>query len=76
MNDDIKQVIAYAVATHCYEAVLVYPDHLDKDKQLNTRVGNIRVRSLTFSLDGNLENAGQSFVKELFPNSARDLFNC
>lgn len=64
-NDDIKQVIAYAVATRCYEAVLVYPSHLDKDKQLNTRVENIRVRSLTFSLNGNLEKAGKSFLLEV-----------
>lgn len=74
---DVAQVIAYAVLTDCPEAVLVYPRHLDKDKQLDIQVGNIRVRSLTFSLeDDNLEEAGYNFIEQLFPNSAKDLFNC
>lgn len=76
---DVAQVIAYAVLTDCPEAVLVYPEH---HKQLdiqveNIQVGNIRVRSLTFSLeDDNLGQAGDKLLEQLFPNSAKDLFNC
>jgi len=28
--------------------------------------GNIRVRSMTFSLDGNLDQSGKSFIDKLF----------
>ncbi|MFB2894129.1 McrC family protein [Aerosakkonemataceae cyanobacterium BLCC-F50] len=67
---DVAQVIAYAVLIDCPEAVLVYPKH---HKQLDIQVGNIRVRSLTFSLDDdNLEQAGYKFLDQLFPNSAKD----
>jgi 5-methylcytosine-specific restriction enzyme subunit McrC len=62
-TDDIAQVVAYAQAKGCHEAVLVYPTYLDKP--LDAWVGDIRVRSLTFSLDGDLEQAGQAFVESL-----------
>ncbi|MBE9226239.1 restriction endonuclease [Phormidium sp. LEGE 05292] len=61
---DVAQVIAYAVSKECQEVILVYPTSLKYP--LDTLIGNIRVRSLTFSLDGNLEDAGKSFLKELF----------
>lgn len=62
--DDIEQIIAYAVAKQCNEAVLVYPVHLANP--LHDRVGQINVRSLTFSLDSDLEKAGQLFLSDLF----------
>jgi 5-methylcytosine-specific restriction enzyme subunit McrC len=46
--------------------LLVYPTELNN--YLNEYVGEdkIRVRSLTFSLHGNLEDAGKEFLKKLF----------
>jgi 5-methylcytosine-specific restriction enzyme subunit McrC len=60
---DIAQAMAYAEVKGCREAVLVYPASLDKP--LDQHIGNIHVRSLTFSLDGDLEFAGQAFVRSL-----------
>jgi 5-methylcytosine-specific restriction enzyme subunit McrC len=58
---DISQVVAYAEAKGCDEAVLIYPRPLQSP--LDARVGQrIRVRSLTFALDGDLEEAGQRFL--------------
>jgi 5-methylcytosine-specific restriction enzyme subunit McrC len=61
-NDDISQVVTYATAKECDEAVLIYPKPLNLDE----RVGKIRVRSLTFSLDGDLDQAGDRFLEDLF----------
>jgi len=63
-SDDVAQVIAYAVSKQCQEVILVYPTSLTYP--LDKFIGNIRVRSLTFSLNSNLEEAGKSFLKELF----------
>lgn len=60
--DDIEQVAAYAEAKGCKEAVLIYPEC--SVPGLEGRVGEIRVRSATFSLAGDLESAGRKFVKE------------
>jgi 5-methylcytosine-specific restriction enzyme subunit McrC len=61
---DISQVVAYAEAKGCCEAILVYPVSLPSP--LDRPVGRIRVRSLTFSLAGDLEKAGQEFLESLF----------
>lgn len=64
-TQDIAQVVAYAVSKNCQEVVLLYPTALTHS--LNVFVGhsNIRVRSLIFALDNNLNDAGQKFLKEL-----------
>ncbi|MFB2833882.1 McrC family protein [Floridanema evergladense] len=62
--NDVAQVIAYAVSKQCQEVILVYPTSLTY--LLDETIGNIRVRSLTFSLNSNLEEAGTTFLKELF----------
>jgi len=59
--DDVAQVVAYAEAKGCHEALLVYPT--SEIEQLDERVGNIRVRSVSFSLDGDLETAGNEFLR-------------
>jgi 5-methylcytosine-specific restriction enzyme subunit McrC len=59
--DDFAQVVAYAKAKGCHEAVLVYPSALSKP--LDAGVGGIRVRSLVFSLDGDLDEGGRAFVQ-------------
>lgn len=61
--DDVAQVVAYAVSQKCSEVILIYPITLTHP--LDKFVGNIRVRSLTFSLDKNLDKAGQTFLKQL-----------
>jgi 5-methylcytosine-specific restriction enzyme subunit McrC len=63
---DISQVVAYAEALQCCEAILIYPAPLREP--LDAMVGRIRVRSMTFSLAGNLEKAGQDFMHGLSPN--------
>ena len=62
-TEDVAQVIAYAQATGCRHAVLVYPIVLDRP--LDSWVGDIRVRSLTFALDRDLEAAGSQFLQTL-----------
>ncbi|MCB0211631.1 MAG: restriction endonuclease, partial [Anaerolineae bacterium] len=62
-NDDIFQVVAYAEAKGCRQAVLVYPTPLAQP--LDETIGRIRVRSLTFGLDGNLEAAGRQLLAAL-----------
>jgi 5-methylcytosine-specific restriction enzyme subunit McrC len=65
-DDDIHKVVAYATAKFCQEAVLIYPAPLARP--VVAQVGNVRVRSLTFSLAGDLEQAGRTFLGELLRN--------
>ena len=60
--EDIEQVAAYAEAKGCKEAILIYPEY--SSSRLNGTVGNIRVRSGTFSLSEDPDLAGRRFVKE------------
>lgn len=61
--EDIAQVVAYAEATGCREAILVYPIPLARP--LDTWVGRVRVRGLAFALGGDLEAAGMEFLRGL-----------
>jgi 5-methylcytosine-specific restriction enzyme subunit McrC len=65
-TDDVSQVVAYAEAKSCQDAVLVYPIPLRRP--LDTRIGKIRVRTLAFRLDGDLDTNGFSFVRDLLSN--------
>lgn len=62
-TQDVFQVTAYALSKGCRQAILVYPTPLEQP--LNEMIGDISVRSLTFSLDGNLEHAGRKFLQDL-----------
>ena len=62
-TEDIFQVISYAEAKGCKDAVLVYPISLAKP--FDEKIGGIRVRSMTFSLSNDLDNAGKAFVETL-----------
>ncbi len=62
-SDDVAQVVAYAEMKSCNKAVLVYPTPLANP--LDESIGNIRVQSMTFSLEGDLEAAGRSFLDNL-----------
>lgn len=61
--EDIAQIVAYSEVKDCQEAILVYPTALAQP--LDEWIGDNRVRSLTFSLDGDLEEAGQRFLEDL-----------
>ncbi|MEH2163740.1 MAG: restriction endonuclease [Nostoc sp.] len=63
-NIDIHQMISYANTTKCTQAYLIYPKNLTQP--LDIQSDKIRVRSLTFCLDDNLDRAGQTFLKNLF----------
>ena len=54
---DVSQVVAYAQAKGCREAVLVYPESLTRP--LDVQIGAVHVRSLTFAPD---EEAGWQFL--------------
>jgi len=66
-NTDINQVVTYANTKECAEAILIYPKPLN----LDVMIGKIRVRSLTFSLDGDLEEAGHKFLEDLLSGEDR-----
>ena len=68
-TQDIEQMEAYAHAKQCPEAVLIYPQALRHP--LDVRIHDIRLRSLTFALDGDLEEAGERFQKDLWPDDPK-----
>ena len=61
---DFSQVVTYALAKNCSEAILIYP--WKSSEHYSDTIHNIRVRSLPFKIDGDLETAGNQFLKELF----------
>jgi 5-methylcytosine-specific restriction enzyme subunit McrC len=62
-NADISQVVTYAEIKRCQDAILIYPTPLKVP--LDEWFGQIRVRSLVFSTDGDLEQAGEAFAQDL-----------
>jgi 5-methylcytosine-specific restriction enzyme subunit McrC len=66
-SNDIHQIVAYANALNCQNAILVYPQNLKQP--LDIKNDDIRVRSLTFSLDSDLNQAGKTFLTSLLPNT-------
>lgn len=62
-DDDIKQVAFYAMAKECSLALLIYPTPLLTPIDITIR--GIRVKSLTFALDGDLKYAGNEFIQDL-----------
>jgi len=63
LQSDISQITTYALLVGCKEAILVYPSNMVN--QLDTKIGDIRVRSLSFCLDNDLETSGQVFLNNL-----------
>jgi hypothetical protein len=62
-NDDISQVVTYAVAKRSDCAILVYPQAVQY-RAVGT-VGPVRVYALSYPIDGDLEAAGQMFLSRL-----------
>lgn len=63
---DVHEVRSYAEALGCTEAVLVYP--IELQCCMNVRAGNIRVRTLTFAVGGDIDEGGKTFLSSLFRN--------
>lgn len=60
---DVAQVVAYAEALGCSRAALVYPSRVSAG--FVAQIGRIRVSSLVFDLSGNLDRAGEAFLRLL-----------
>jgi 5-methylcytosine-specific restriction enzyme subunit McrC len=60
---DIAQVVAYATAFGAPEAVLIYPS--SRGVVVPITIGGIRVRTIAFDLDGDLQQAGERFAAAL-----------
>jgi len=58
--DDIAQVVAYAQALGCRDALLIYP--AAPLEPLDLTVGDIRVRAAAFPLADDLETAGRALL--------------
>ncbi|MDC0833689.1 restriction endonuclease [Geitlerinema sp. CS-897] len=64
-SDDLAQIHSYARTQHCREAVLIYPEPL-RYPYKNYIDRETRVRTLIFTIDGDLEKAGKVFLTQLF----------
>lgn len=63
-NSDIYQITTYAISQNCDRAILIYPQPLEV--AIDRDIGNnINLRTLTFSLEDNLEIAGRAFLHNL-----------
>jgi 5-methylcytosine-specific restriction enzyme subunit McrC len=62
-TDDVAKVSAYAGVKGCKNAFLVYPSPLTN--RLDAQIGQVLVRDLTFSIDADIEMAGQIFMGNL-----------
>ncbi len=60
---DVAQVVAYAQAKGATEALLIYPQPLVTP--LDAMIGDIHVRTLAFGVDGDLDQAGQTFLAQI-----------
>ena len=64
--DDIAQIVAYAEAKGCSNAILIYPS--GGIQPMDEEVGGKRVRSLSFSVSDDLDSGGKSFLENLLPS--------
>jgi 5-methylcytosine-specific restriction enzyme subunit McrC len=62
-EEDIQQVVAYAVRMGTKQAFIVYP--WLETKPLYIKIGAIEVRSLVFDINRDLPEAGELFIDEL-----------
>ena len=67
-ESDVHQIVFYATANRCTEAVLIYPEALPT--AVDIVVGDIHLRTLLFALAGGVDHAGQQFLQELLAGVA------
>ncbi|MBK8905970.1 MAG: restriction endonuclease [Anaerolineaceae bacterium] len=60
---DISQVVTYAKARGCQQALLIYPRALAQPLQV--QIGDVQLHTLTFGLDEPLDQAGETFLHQL-----------
>jgi len=66
-EDDIQQIVAYAVSMRTDNAFLIYPS--SKTKKIDIKVGqHVRVRSMVFDIGEDPDLAGNLFLESLFKN--------
>ncbi len=65
---DVSQVATYAIAKNCKEAILVYPTSIIYPYDQFIGDSDIRVRSISFDLNNEIEAAGQVFLRQLLAN--------
>jgi 5-methylcytosine-specific restriction enzyme subunit McrC len=63
-NPDFNQVLVYAQAKGCDQAVLVYPEQLKRP--LDVTLAGVRVRSVAFPLHGDMVENGRVFLENLY----------
>jgi 5-methylcytosine-specific restriction enzyme subunit McrC len=63
-NDDYNQVVAYADAVGCENAVLIYPKELEYP--FDEKPGRIRVKTAVFDIGTDLDAAGEKLLKRLY----------
>ncbi|WP_293329886.1 restriction endonuclease [Microcoleus sp. CAWBG58] len=66
-SGDRHQIVAYANAVKCNNAILIYPQLLSHP--LDIKHGDLRVRSLNFFLNDDLNEAGERFLASLLPST-------
>lgn len=64
-TDDLQQIHSYARTQNCTEAALIYPQPLSVPYN-NPIDSQTHVRTLTFDIGGNLDDAGKAFRDRLF----------
>jgi len=62
-EEDIQQVVAYAVETHAKRAFLIYPGA--PEQKLLLKTGDIEVRSLDFDTSVEIAEGGSNFLATL-----------
>jgi 5-methylcytosine-specific restriction enzyme subunit McrC len=62
-SSDVAQVVTYAEATGCHDAILLYPR--EPSPPMDIRVGEIRVRAIGFAIDGDLDAAGLEVLRRV-----------
>jgi len=70
-TDDIAQVLAYAHVLGAPDAILIFPAPLANP--VNFLNHGISVRSLSYSLDGDLDAAGNTFMCDLLAGQAKPI---
>jgi 5-methylcytosine-specific restriction enzyme subunit McrC len=70
-NDDYNQVVAYADAVGCENAVLIYPKELEYP--FDEKPGRIRVRTAVFDVGAEIEGAGQKLLEKLYEGLSPDI---
>jgi 5-methylcytosine-specific restriction enzyme subunit McrC len=64
-TEDISQLIGYAEAAGVENAYLIYPEYLKNP--INTRVGDISIDTLRFSLKEDIKQNKEDFISDLLP---------